>query len=191
MEDALRRLDKLTQEEARMAIAEHLRIISVVGVNDRVQVIDKDTEVIRSEQPIFSSATSGASCILSGTQMQDSLLKWLSPPDPSLNHNMACKARREGTCNWFLQSRTFEEWKSKGSLLWIYGIRISVFFLPSRLDYSRFPGFTAGSGKSVLWFVFLDYYCSREFTSAQFRSHRGDQSYARSSTAAPNGLFLF
>jgi len=53
MEDALKRLDKLTQEEERMAIAENLRATHAVdervrGVNDRV------TEVIHGVQIIFS-----------------------------------------------------------------------------------------------------------------------------------------
>jgi hypothetical protein len=200
MEDALKRLDKLTQEEARKAAVQLLktthavkyteegvvdtvvhandrvakvnktvvgvesRVMSgdgrVLSVGERVKTIDKDT----GEQPIFPSATSGASCILSGTQMQESLFKWLSPPDPLVNHKIACNARQEGTSNWFLRSKTFEEWNSEGSLLWIHGKRISV-LLPSRLDCSRFPVFTAGSGKSVLWFVFLGYYCPRELMS--------------------------
>ena len=46
MEDALKRLDVLTQEEARMAIAENLR--ATHAVDDRVaDVNDKITEVIR------------------------------------------------------------------------------------------------------------------------------------------------
>ena len=60
MEDALKRLDTLTQEEARMAIAENLRATHavddrvrgvaerVLAVDDRVaNVNDKVTEVIR------------------------------------------------------------------------------------------------------------------------------------------------
>jgi selenophosphate synthetase-related protein len=44
MEDALKKLDKLTQEEARMAIAENLKITH--AVDDRVKaVVDKVVEV--------------------------------------------------------------------------------------------------------------------------------------------------
>ena len=59
MEDALKRLDKLTHEEARMAIAENLRATHAVdervkGVTEQVQAVDdrvanidgKVTEVI-------------------------------------------------------------------------------------------------------------------------------------------------
>ena len=45
MEDALKRLDKLTQEEARMAIAENLRVTH--AVDERVASVDnKVAEVI-------------------------------------------------------------------------------------------------------------------------------------------------
>ena len=54
MEDALKRLDKLTQEEARMATAEALRATHTV--DERVMVVDdkltgaaKDVQVIKRE----------------------------------------------------------------------------------------------------------------------------------------------
>jgi hypothetical protein len=67
MEDALRRLDKLTHEEARMAIAENLRAThavdervrgvaeQVLDVDDRLaNVNDKVAEVIHGVQIIFN-----------------------------------------------------------------------------------------------------------------------------------------
>ena len=74
MEDALNRLDKLTHEEARMAIAENLRAThavdervrrvteqvralddSVAGLDDRLtNVNDKVAEVIQGVQIVFS-----------------------------------------------------------------------------------------------------------------------------------------
>jgi uncharacterized protein YoxC len=42
LEDAVKRLDKLTQEEARMALAEVLRITR--GVRDEVKVVDSKVE---------------------------------------------------------------------------------------------------------------------------------------------------
>ena len=53
MEDALKKLDRLTQEEARMIMAENLRATHavterVISVDDRVaSVSDKVSEVIR------------------------------------------------------------------------------------------------------------------------------------------------
>ena len=55
MEDALKTLDKLTQEEARMATAEVLR--ATHAINERVvSVDDKVAEVINGAQIIFSQA---------------------------------------------------------------------------------------------------------------------------------------
>ena len=62
LEDGLKRLDKLTQEEARMATAEVLRTThaieeEVVVIDDRVAgVDDKVTEVANGAQIIFSQA---------------------------------------------------------------------------------------------------------------------------------------
>ena len=71
MEDALRRLDKLTQEEARMATVETLKAThivdgrvrgvadQVVGVNDGVRAVDdkvaeavKDAQVLKSQSSL-------------------------------------------------------------------------------------------------------------------------------------------
>ncbi|KAN0133566.1 Ankyrin repeat-containing domain protein [Lactarius tabidus] len=63
-------------------------------------------------------------------QLRESLWKWQSPPDPSINHNVACNLQHKGTAEWFCDGSTFEEWKITGTLLWIHG--------------------KPGSGKSVL-----------------------------------------
>ncbi|KAH9046631.1 ankyrin repeat-containing domain protein [Lactarius hengduanensis] len=49
------------------------------------------------------------------------LREWLSPADPSTNHNIARKAQHKGTALWFFQGSIFLKWKSTGSLLWIHG----------------------------------------------------------------------
>jgi hypothetical protein len=56
----------------------------------------------------------------------DELRTWLSPPDPSTNHNIACSTRPKGMATWFFEGRTYNEWKSTGSesLLWIRGKRV-------------------------------------------------------------------
>jgi hypothetical protein len=61
---------------------------------------------------------------LSGNQIQEKLQLWLSPPDPSVNHNTACKTQHSGTAMWFIQGSTFQDWKKNGSLLWIRGNRM-------------------------------------------------------------------
>ncbi|KAH7309366.1 ankyrin repeat-containing domain protein [Rhexocercosporidium sp. MPI-PUGE-AT-0058] len=57
-------------------------------------------------------------------EKQQKIRHWLSSPDPSSNHNAACKARQATTGEWFLKSDEFEEWKiTSRSFLWLYGIR--------------------------------------------------------------------
>ncbi|KAF8497821.1 hypothetical protein F5888DRAFT_1578470, partial [Russula emetica] len=57
------------------------------------------------------------------SQLRQDLRRWLSPQDPSTNHNIACNAHHKGTATWFFEGRTYNEWKSTGSesLLWIHG----------------------------------------------------------------------
>ena len=99
------------------------------------------------------SSDAGALSIRAGSQLREDVRKWLSPPDPSTNHNVACGAHLKGTATWFLEGSTFQIWQSSSSLLWIHGNRtirnrylyhilLMIFCLP------------AGSGKSVLWFVY-------------------------------------
>ena len=63
--------------------------------------------------------------IVSGNQMRENIYKWLSPPDPSTNHYIACNIHHKKLASWFFQGSIFQEWKSTGSLLWIYGKRLS------------------------------------------------------------------
>src|SRR6266403_1068326 len=61
---------------------------------------------------------------ISGVQLRD-VQHWLSPPDPSTNHNFFLEARHRGTAAWFLEKNVFPVWKLTGSLLWIHGKRVS------------------------------------------------------------------
>jgi hypothetical protein len=128
IEDGLERLDKLTQEEARMASAEQLKMThtvdgKVMGVDDRVRGVEGQVEGVRSdvqdvrvdaqdvrvdvqdalhrgrlahrhEQGIDSNVRAVDDKLdqASRNQLRDSLLRWLSPPNPSVNHNIARKA---------------------------------------------------------------------------------------------------
>ena len=73
----------------------------------------------------------GASYIILEIQLRDSIHKWLSPPDPSTNHNIACGTHHKKTATWFFEGNIYKEWRSKGSLLWIHGKRAScpIFYL--------------------------------------------------------------
>jgi hypothetical protein len=53
------------------------------------------------------------------------LKTWLSPPDPSTNYELGLEAYHRGTATWFIEGKTFQEWDSTGSLLWIHGKRTS------------------------------------------------------------------
>ena len=164
MEDGLRRLDKLTQEEARMATAEALRAThtvdervrgvadQVVGVDDRVAGVDDrlrdvndtvravddkvtgaatDAQAMkRQSSPRHTCAELRVSHVLLGNQLWESLHRWLSPPDPSINHNIACRTRHKRTATWFFEGSIFQEWKKSGSLLWIHGKRAHLSHFP-------------------------------------------------------------
>ncbi|KAH9021650.1 hypothetical protein EDB83DRAFT_90279 [Lactarius deliciosus] len=122
LEDALKRLDKLTQEEARMAAAQLLKIAHNVE-NKITQVIDDGKEAkaaAKDAKAILQRAVSSVDSI-KWTQLRQELRKWVSPPDPSTNHNIACEASHKQTAEWFFQGNKMNQWKSTGSLLWIHG----------------------------------------------------------------------
>ena len=122
VEDALTRLDKLTQEEARMMIAENLR--ATHAVDERVAGVDgRVDQVIRSSSLDLISVAYSALLIISENQLWEDIHRWLSPPDPSTNHNTACGTHSKRLATWFFEGKIYYEWKSKGSLLWVHGMR--------------------------------------------------------------------
>ncbi|KAH9028687.1 hypothetical protein EDB85DRAFT_2147778 [Lactarius pseudohatsudake] len=136
IEDALARLDILTQEEARMAAAQILRLtrsvnVKVKVVDDKVTVVGNQMKNVDKKMDIVLNDGIDAKAVLQQTsksvndvkwnQLRDNLRRWVTPPDPSTNHNIACDIHHGGTAEWFYQGSTFAEWKSIGSLLWIYG----------------------------------------------------------------------
>jgi len=89
------------------------------------QMANDVDQVQRSSSINLISAYRRASCtvIISENQLRESIHKWLSPPDPSTNHNTACDTHHKKTATWFFEGKNYQEWKSKGSLLWIHGKR--------------------------------------------------------------------
>ena len=74
-----------------------------------------------------------------GAQIEQDILKWFSPPDPSINYNTACEAQSEGTAAWFFRRTKFKDWMSTGSLMWIHGKReLLLSFIDQRLIVSDF-----------------------------------------------------
>ncbi|KAI0275721.1 hypothetical protein BGY98DRAFT_935590 [Russula aff. rugulosa BPL654] len=133
VEDALKRLDQLTQEEAKMATAEVLKVTR--GMDSNVKVIDNNMKVLIDVIQVLmlyhqmvrrqeASSTGETSVMIIGKQIRQDLRRWLSPPDSSINHNIARKAHYKGTTSWFFQGGIFNEWRSSSSLLWIHGKRM-------------------------------------------------------------------
>src|SRR6266702_692669 len=93
--------------------------------------------------------------LLTGNQLKQLLRAWLSPADPSTNHNIARKAQHKGTAVLFFQDSVFIEWKSTGSLLWIHGKRafLSAFFGLAPSDRLRFSQRALGKVLSGLLFL--------------------------------------
>ncbi|KAH9956629.1 ankyrin repeat-containing domain protein [Russula dissimulans] len=94
VEDALERLDKLTQEETRTIVAKSFEMTH--GIKDAAETLKR-------------------------TQSRERLQSWLSPPDPSINHNVACASHHDTTGMWFVHGSLVNEWKSNGSFLWVHG----------------------------------------------------------------------
>ena len=112
----------------------------------------------------------GGSSILTGSLFRKELREWLSPPDPSTNHNIACGAHLKRTATWFLQGSTFQKWKSSSSLLWIHGKR--MFLTAIHIILLMVLCLPAGSGKSVLWSVGSRPYLSKiTDVVSQFHNH--------------------
>ncbi|KAH9034393.1 hypothetical protein EDB83DRAFT_1781833 [Lactarius deliciosus] len=164
LEDAVKKLDRLTQEEARMALAEVLKITHIVrdgvrvvdskvesmddkvediggkvddiddkvedvgdkveDIGDRVQCVDEKVQVVidgGKEAKLAMQQTANDVDEVKWNQIRQLLRAWLSPVDPSTNHNIARKAQHKGTAVWLFQGNISVEWKSTGSLLWIHG----------------------------------------------------------------------
>ncbi|KAN0118204.1 hypothetical protein V8E52_005465, partial [Russula decolorans] len=145
IEDALKRLDKLTNEEVRMVTAQVLEAThtvedkvldvdnKVARIDDRVAGVDNNVKAIDDKVAVVIDEGKETRVVMDQVkrnQLRQDLLRWLSPPDPSTSHNIACGAHRKQRAEWFFQGSIFAEWKSNGSLLWLHG--------------------KPGSGKSVL-----------------------------------------
>ena len=92
------------------------------GGKERNMALDK---IKRSSYSYLISADYRTLHILLGSPFWDKIHKWLSPPDPSTNHNIACGTHYKKTAAWFFQGSIYQEWKSNASLLWVHGKRLS------------------------------------------------------------------
>ena len=126
-------------------------IFLITAVSVLIQELASDINKSRRAFNCCSNSDADDDCdYIVGDQLQETFRRWLSPPDPSKNHNIACDAHHEGSAEWFLHGNTFSEWKrTTGSLLWIHGKRPCFFLCCFRVFNGDF-GSTAGSGKTVL-----------------------------------------
>ncbi|KAN0133847.1 hypothetical protein V8E53_008342 [Lactarius tabidus] len=122
IEGVLRRLDRLTQEEGRMTVAQTLEI--VYGLVNNVKVVIDDGKT--SADGIWKALDTMQQIAidihkLKRDRLQRESRSWLSPPDPSPNYNIARETHQDGTATWFYEGSVFAEWNACGSLLWIHG----------------------------------------------------------------------
>ncbi|KAI9435330.1 hypothetical protein H4582DRAFT_2100470 [Lactarius indigo] len=124
VEDVLARLDKLTQQEAQMAIVQVLKVAhdvkdGVKTMGDQVNVAIEDGK----ETKALLQQTANKIDQENRSRVRKDHRAWPSPPDPSTNQNLACTTQHDGTAAWFFLGSIFLEWKSKltTSLLWIHG----------------------------------------------------------------------
>ncbi|RBA14578.1 hypothetical protein FPRO05_13389 [Fusarium proliferatum] len=95
---------------------------SMIGAAYATDLLSKiPPSKVESEKPIRevlssieSTATFTRDTVISmaSGHRNDKILSWLSPPDHSSNANQARGYRHPGTGTWFLNSRTFQDWKS-------------------------------------------------------------------------------
>jgi hypothetical protein len=91
-----------------MAAAEILKLTHIVD--------NKVTTVVNDIRQLAHSIDD-----VKWNQVRESLRRWVTPTDPSTNHNIACGIQHGGTAQWFSRSGISRKWKSTGSLLWIHG----------------------------------------------------------------------
>ena len=125
---------------------------------------------------------------LLGDQLHKDSKSWLSPTDPSKNYNIGREVHRDGTATWFFRGSVFAEWNAKGSLLWIYGKRVST-----TLSSQRYPSLTSRSrfGKDHLAVGRCSPPCRLviHFLN-QFLNHTRNQKHVQGGISL-DGLFLF
>ena len=86
--------------------------------------------------PFCSIASEKAECWTTGDLLRETIQKWLSPPDPSTNHNEACEVHQKVTPRWFLEGSIYNEWKTNVSLLWAHGKRTGFHSFPTPVAHS-------------------------------------------------------
>jgi hypothetical protein len=122
-----------------MAAAELLKITHSIDSNMNIDdKLDKDN--LNRSLSLQLSSTFFGLVLFTGNHLRDQVLRWLSPSDPSSNHNITCSVHHDGTAQWFLQGSMYNQWKSSGSFLWVRGKRALLLVL-SRQKTPTIPYF--------------------------------------------------
>ncbi|KAF8269007.1 hypothetical protein EI94DRAFT_1052604 [Lactarius quietus] len=124
IETILRKLDRLTQEEARMTAAQTLTVVHGL-LNNMKAVMDGGEMSTSAIRQILVAMQEVASEInkMKRDQLQKDARSWISPPDPSKNHVIARRIHSGESAAWFTQGYTFKNWDLTGGLLWVHGKR--------------------------------------------------------------------
>lgn len=87
--------------------------------------------------------------------LERNIMKWLSPPDTSAIHCRAQEEKHTGSCNWFLQSRIFHDWKrTPAGFLWLHGLPGSGKTILSSAIIQNLTAIAKDSKIPVLYFYF-------------------------------------
>src|SRR5712691_1582068 len=129
--------------------------------------------------------------MFTGNQSRAELRQWLAPPNPSINHNTAHDTQHDGTANWFIQGPTFDGWKTNASLLWIRGNRMLLLSCHSLATDNGLSTFSAGSGKSILWYVLHNYPGDRKLILLSSSAIIEEVKYIRESGSALVAYYYF
>ncbi|KAI4192979.1 MAG: hypothetical protein LQ350_008516 [Teloschistes chrysophthalmus] len=93
-------------------------------------------------------------------QISSDLLNWLSAPDATIDHNMACAKKHPGTGIWLIKSSKFSQWLTEErSIMWLSGFAgtgKSVLCSTAIQCVLRHRGSDRGIGIAFFYFAFND-----------------------------------
>ena len=117
-------MKEVLQQTATMTDVDQVKVV-VEQTTANVERTAADVDQVKRLSSNLISAHYRSLRILSENQLRETIHRWLSPPDPSTNHNIACGTHQKKNASWFFQGTIFQEWKSTGSLLWVHGKRLA------------------------------------------------------------------
>ena len=117
--DSRKTLERLAGFRETLTLA-----ISVDGAKMTVAIHNiglKTNETVSAIKDTVSEVQDQAYLVNQENERRD-IRRWLSAPDPSVNHNRASHSRQGSTGSWFLKSEAFTRWQQQKLITWLYGI---------------------------------------------------------------------